>query len=68
MDLIHHWTDERTGLRPLQLVDWLRLPRSKCYHWREYYRITDRGRRALNERRQKWQMFRRALNILPNTR
>ena len=30
MNLIHHWTDERTGLRPWQRVDWLRLPRD---HW-----------------------------------
>lgn len=37
MDFISHWTDERTGLRPLQLVDWLRLSRSKYYHWREHY-------------------------------
>jgi transposase InsO family protein len=37
VDFINHWTDERTGLRPLQLVDWLRLPRSKYYHWREHY-------------------------------
>jgi transposase InsO family protein len=37
VDFINHWTDERTGLRPLQLVDWLRLSRSKYYHWREHY-------------------------------
>jgi putative transposase len=37
VDFIHHWTDERTGLRPLQLVDWLRLRRGKYYHWREHY-------------------------------
>jgi transposase InsO family protein len=36
VDFINHWTDERTGLRPLQLVDWLRLSRSKYYHWREH--------------------------------
>jgi hypothetical protein len=30
VDVFHHWTDERTGLRPLQLVDGLRLPRN---HW-----------------------------------
>lgn len=37
VDFIHHWTEERTGLRPLQLAGWLRLPRSKYYHWREHY-------------------------------
>ena len=37
MDFINHWTELRTGLRPLQLVDRLRLPRSKYYHWRLHY-------------------------------
>jgi putative transposase len=37
VDFIHHWSDERTGLRARQLVDWLRLPRSKYYHWCEHY-------------------------------
>jgi DNA-binding PadR family transcriptional regulator len=31
---------------------------------RRYYRITERGRRALRERRRQWQSFRRALNRL----
>jgi len=43
VDFIHHWTAERTGLRALQLVDWLRLPRSKYYHWRDHYGL-DRAR------------------------
>lgn len=37
IDFINHWSDERTALRPLQLVDWLGLARSKYYQWREHY-------------------------------
>jgi hypothetical protein len=37
VDFINDWSDQRTALRPLQLVDWLHLPRSKYYHWREHY-------------------------------
>ena len=36
VDFIHHWTQERTGLRPLQLVGWLGLARSKYYHWQHH--------------------------------
>lgn len=31
IDFINTWSDERSGLRPLQLVDWLGISRSKYY-------------------------------------
>jgi len=37
MDFIDRWADERTGLRRLQIVDWLGLGRSKFYNWRGRY-------------------------------
>lgn len=37
IDFIKHWSGERTGLRPLQLADWLELSRSKFYDWKERY-------------------------------
>jgi len=37
VDFINQWSEPRTGLRPLQLVDWLHVPRSKYYHWRQHY-------------------------------
>lgn len=37
IDFIHTWSGERSSLRPLQLVDWLGISRSKYYNWRERY-------------------------------
>lgn len=37
IDFIHRWATERTALRPLQIVDWLGVARSKFYDWRERY-------------------------------
>lgn len=37
IDFINTWGAERSGLRPLQLVDWLGISRSKYYDWRERY-------------------------------
>jgi transposase InsO family protein len=33
IDFIRHWSQERTGLRALQLVEWIDLSRSKYYEW-----------------------------------
>ena len=35
---------------------------------RKYYRLTERGRRAWKQQRQKWKMFRRALDALLRAR
>lgn len=37
IDFINRWSGERTGLRRLQMVDWLGLGRSKFYDWRGRY-------------------------------
>ena len=37
IDFIHRWSTERTALRPLQIVDWLGMARSKFYDWRKRY-------------------------------
>lgn len=37
IDFIKKWGGERSGLRALQLVDWLGISRSKYYDWRERY-------------------------------
>lgn len=37
IDFINTWGGERSGLRPLQFVDWLGIGRSKYYDWRERY-------------------------------
>lgn len=37
MDFIDKWSNEDTGVKPLKLVDWLGLGRSKYYYWREHY-------------------------------
>jgi transposase InsO family protein len=37
IDFINKWTTESTGLRPLQIVGWLGLSRSKYYDWRNRY-------------------------------
>ena len=37
IDFINTWSGERSSLRPLQLVDWLGISRSKYYDWRERY-------------------------------
>ena len=36
MDFIGNWS-ERTGIKPLVLVDWLGLARSKYYDWKDRY-------------------------------
>jgi len=49
---------ERRGLVTSQ---WLGPKYGRC---RKYYRITERGRRALRERRRQWRDFSRSLNHL----
>ena len=47
IDFINHWSDERTALRALQLVDWVGLACSKHYHWREHYGQDGQRRRPV---------------------
>ncbi len=37
IDFIQKWEPARTGLRALQIVDWLGIGRSKYYDWRQRY-------------------------------
>ena len=37
IDFIHRWGVERTGLKPLQIVGWVGIARSKFYDWRQRY-------------------------------
>lgn len=37
IDFIRKWGTERTGLRSLQIVDWVGIARSKFYDWRSRY-------------------------------
>ena len=37
IDFIQKWEPSRTGLRALQIVDWLGIGRSKYYDWRQRY-------------------------------
>ena len=36
IDFIQQWAP-RTGVRPLSLVDWMELSRSKYYQWKDRY-------------------------------